>query len=362
MNAIAQIRDRPQEGIHNHEEPSSFCYHLVEKMGRIVRQIFDSIWSFFYQTVHKLIGFVVLPSQNRIFYLFENLIVGKESLIARGGESIQIQTDDGLVLDGMYFQGKNCNRSSRTVILFNANGIRYEEYGLCKGLLDLKMWEKKEWNVVVFNYRGVGDSRGVATLPGLVEDGSAVLKYVQKMFNVPLNQILLHGHSLGGGIASEVAALYPDVNYCNDRSFSSLSQQAAVMLGNGFFGKKMSEMMVGFGWEIRARDNWDKIKGKKVAISHHKDAVIPKEARFSDSALHAKEAIHLKSSWIPLKFKNSTIYYPDDAQLVEDYIHAHQPKDLEKLQLNRMKQKAGVFAHMRLYTQVEREEYFCKFT
>jgi cephalosporin-C deacetylase-like acetyl esterase len=61
-------------------------------------------------------------------------------------------------------------------------------------------------------------------------DGDAAFQYIHSQKQVPQEKILLHGHSIGGGIASEVAAMHPQVNYCNDRSFSSLSKQVRVMV------------------------------------------------------------------------------------------------------------------------------------
>lgn len=327
------------------------------KTNNIALKAFDAIGSFFYQGIHKVIGFVVLPAQNPLLFLFENIKSKKEYLInQRNGEEIKFQTPDDTTLDGMYFQGRGCQKSDRTVILFNGNGVRYEQYGGDSFLFDIESWKKNGWNVVIFNYRGVGQSKGIATRDGLILDGDTVFQHVRDQFNVSEDKILLHGHSLGGGIASEVAAKHPNVNYCNDRSFSSLSKQVKVMFGNGIIGSIASKVLTYFGWEYKARDNWDKINGKKFSIYHEKDSVIPEGARFYESLENDNVKIKLHSAWI----KNGKNSLPDDPKLVDDLIKKNKFGFFNKMELNLLKLQTGQVAHMRKYNVLDEIHYFQK--
>lgn len=138
-------------------------------------------------------------------------------------------------------------------------------------------------NVLVFNYRGIESNQGCATRDGLILDGDAAFRYVHEQLTVPENKIIFHGHSLGSGIASEVACRHPKVNFCSDRSFSSLSQQVKMMFGGGIFGNTLSSLIKYVGWEFDTFQNLDKIKGHKWIIYHPCDKVIPSGARLIDA-------------------------------------------------------------------------------
>ena len=63
-----------------------------------------------------------------------------------------------------------------------------------------------EFNVMIFNTRGTGTSEGWATEEGLQLDSETVLQYAKKELQTPEENIVLYGHSLGGGIATKLAA------------------------------------------------------------------------------------------------------------------------------------------------------------
>ena len=251
----------------------------IEKINNCAKRIFQAIKDFFKQCCHTLVGYAILPSQLSILFLFADLNTKKENLKTQlGGEEIKIPTEnEGTTLDGLFFKGDGCEKSDRTMILFNANGIRYEEYGNPKvDLFELNKWQENGWNVVVFNYRGIGKSTGKVSRDGLISDGEAAIEFIKKNYQTPEKLILLHGHSIGGGIAAEVAARYPEVNYCSDRSFSSLSTQIASMFGDLHLMKpnKLENLLKNLGWELNAFDNLSKIKGKKIVIKNQSDGII----------------------------------------------------------------------------------------
>lgn len=232
-----------------------------------------------YGAIHRRIANLVLKALSREFEPSKMQSL-KQRLIDIGGQSIQFETLDGASIDGMHFLGKNCNRQSPTIILFNGTWYRFEEYATTQSF-DLKTWLDFGYNVLVFNYRGVGSSKGKVSRNGFVFDGEAAVKFVKDRLNV--NHIILHGHSLGAGIASEVALKNPYVCFCSDRTFSSLSKQVRHMLGNCVIGTVASGLIRLFGWDYDIERNWDKIKGKKWILHLNNDPVIAAKARLADS-------------------------------------------------------------------------------
>lgn len=273
--------------------------------GRI-RQLVNRIVHF----VHRKIGLFVLQSQGNP-YLFtpSEKLKGHQKLEEIGGKLIEFKTADGFLLKGMHFLGKDCNKNSPTLILFNGSAVRYELYGSQKfspiRLFAISNWLKLGVNVVVFNYRGV-DHPGTATKTGLTLDGDAIYQYVREELKVPENKIIFHAHSLGAAIASEVAKLHPIVNFCCDRSFYLLSELVKLLFKNRIFGGSVlgflfSKIIIMTGWEYNVFENWNKIKGHKWVITHPHDPTIPKGVRLVEKLI--SESITSKIEMKSRKFK-----------------------------------------------------------
>jgi fermentation-respiration switch protein FrsA (DUF1100 family) len=61
-------------------------------------------------------------------------------------------------------------------------------------------------DVLLFDYRGYGDNSGSPSEEGLAADARAVWQFACDQRNIPPGQIILLGESLGGGVATRLAA------------------------------------------------------------------------------------------------------------------------------------------------------------
>ncbi|PRP86793.1 UTP20, small subunit (SSU) processome component [Planoprotostelium fungivorum] len=246
-------------------------------------------------------------------------------------ESVTIRTHDGIDLDGIIFRHPRMDRlepqEQKWLLWFNPNAALYEDEFpfLIRYALDLGV------SVLSFNYRGVGRSQGyAATCYDLVNDGKGAVNYLLQS-GVLSRNILFHGHSLGGGIATLTRTYYPDGPIINDRSFRSFSEIAAAvatqvrplgMFSAGLIGGVLSLWTSSFfssysmilwailggatsagitylnplfanfvvrhfisaiGWKMDALDAWRKLPaGSKGVIFHRLDAVIS----YGPSSLH----------------------------------------------------------------------------
>lgn len=257
-----------------------------EKVDHFVAEIFQKLKDFSYQIVHKFLGFILMPSQFIPKFLLKS---PKQSLLQRGGEEVKLRTADNIQLDGMYFHGKGCNPSDRTVILFNPNGASYEMQATTGIPFPISVWQYFGWNVLLFNNRGVGESEGRVTCDGLILDGDAIYHYVRDTLHVPKHKIHLHGHSMGGAEVAEVAGLHPKSNVCNDRSYSSLSAIIKGFLGGGRIGAIVSKIFVYFGWEYKAHASWNHIQGMKIVVCVENDPIIGNKPGFYNFFAENKE-------------------------------------------------------------------------
>jgi len=148
---------------------------------------------------------------------------------------VSIRTPDGILLDGGEFQHLRMYDASpkeqRWIIWLNANGMSWEDsttfsigYASLVGV-----------NLLLFNYRGVGNSQGQTTCAAdLIRDGQAAMHHLLDK-GVDAKYILIHGHSLGGGVGAHIRAQYPEGPLIHDRSFSSLSAVVKDIF-RGLFG------------------------------------------------------------------------------------------------------------------------------
>lgn len=83
-------------------------------------------------------------------------------------------------------------------------------------------------NQFVFDYRGFGDSTGEPDEAGLYDDAMASYRYVTETLHVPADHIVIYGHSLGSGVAIELASRVPAAGLVVEGAYTSVVGQGQV--------------------------------------------------------------------------------------------------------------------------------------
>ena len=112
-------------------------------------------------------------------------------------EDVFFKTGDGVELNGWFFAARtNSPRGHLAVLICHGNG------GNISDRADLyRAWLHSGVAVFAFDYRGFGRSQGRPGEEGTYLDAQAAHQWLAKK---GFQQILVHGESLGGGIASEL--------------------------------------------------------------------------------------------------------------------------------------------------------------
>lgn len=179
-----------------------------------------------------------------------------------------VETIDKVKLDTVQF---NHPTSQKWIVYLNPNNGCYEN-----NLPYLaSLFAATGQNIYTGNYRGTGRSEGdIVTLRDLLLDGDA---FIQDLLSrgVALEDITLHGHSMGGGVGAELAVLHSGVNLAADRTYASIEDAIGTIpriatgspcIGHitSFIGKIATQL----GWNLDPLTAFPKVKGRKIAIYH----------------------------------------------------------------------------------------------
>ena len=144
-------------------------------------------------------------------------------------DDVEIQAGKGLTLHGWRFHAAPSAETGPkfVVIYFPGNaGCRADRVVDCRDFAELGC------DVVLFDYRGYGDNGGSPSETTLASDARRVWLFVTDELHFPPERIVVFGESLGGGVATRLAAEFsqietPPAALILNSTFSSLAETVA---------------------------------------------------------------------------------------------------------------------------------------
>ncbi|WP_250515581.1 alpha/beta hydrolase [Caballeronia sp. INDeC2] len=133
--------------------------------------------------------------QGRLVYPLEQIEAFKSAELEDRTEAVDIKTEDGLILTARYKAPQK--KTAPTIILFHGNGEDLAQ----RGHIALEMIEAG-YGVLLAEYRGYGGNPGTPHEAGLYADARAAHAYA----SARSSNIVLHGYSLGSGVAVQLAS------------------------------------------------------------------------------------------------------------------------------------------------------------
>ena len=136
-------------------------------------------------------------------------------------EDVWFSAADGTKLHGVFFPAPE----SQTVVLYcHGNGE-----DVAQGLsLGNRLRSQLGANVFLFDYRGYGRSDGTPDEDGVLQDGLAAQRWLAERSQCRPDQIVLIGRSLGGGVATNLAARQGARGLVLQNTFADMSATAAT--------------------------------------------------------------------------------------------------------------------------------------
>jgi alpha-beta hydrolase superfamily lysophospholipase len=166
-----------------------------------------------------------------------NLLEPALAEVAPGAEAIAIGPIEGgkqVRVEACYFPGgASAERPAPLLVFFHGNA---ETVDNC--LFVARDWARRGFAVLLVEYRGYGRSYGTPNERHLVGDAVAFIERVAERPEVDASRIVLHGRSVGGGVAAQVAVRLsptrPIAAVILQSTFSSVPRLAAKLLAPPF--------------------------------------------------------------------------------------------------------------------------------
>jgi uncharacterized protein len=172
---------------------------------------------------------------------------------------VAVETADGERLYGLW---KAPQAGRPVVVSFHGNA---SVPGWAADRFSTGPWAAHGWGVLAITYRGYPGSTGSPSEAGILADGEAAIACVRK--SAPESAILVHGHSLGTGVAVAMAATHSVLGAYLESPYASLLSLA----------KRQFRYLPGFLMRDPMRSDLriTRVKAPVIAIHGKQDPVIP---------------------------------------------------------------------------------------
>ena len=136
-------------------------------------------------------------------------------------EQVWLRTEDGVKLNAWYLPTPT---ASQVLLLFHGNASN-----LGTDLPRLQLFAHLGVNLFEVDYRGYGKSEGSPDEAGLYRDADAAYRYLMESRGHKAGDIFLHGQSLGGAVAIDLASRRECGGLIVESSFTSAREMARRM-------------------------------------------------------------------------------------------------------------------------------------
>jgi hypothetical protein len=143
-------------------------------------------------------GLVLLVLQARLLYRPVKDVSFTPSALDLEFEDVTLHASDGVALNAWYVPA---DQAKFTVLFCHGNGGN-----IMHRLDSLNLFHSLGLNCFVFDYRGYGKSEGKPNEAGTYRDAQAAYDWLTGTKLIPAEQIVLFGRSLGGSVATHLAA------------------------------------------------------------------------------------------------------------------------------------------------------------
>lgn len=214
-------------------------------------------------------GVMYLQQPSMIFFPLRELVqTPKEWGLAY--EDVGLYSSDGVDLHGWYIPADSVRDVSAPgtgkVLLFfhgNAGNISHRRDSI-------EIFRRLGMDVFILDYRGYGKSQGKPGEQGLYRDARAAWDYLTGVRAVNPRDIVVFGRSLGGAVATQLAAEVQPEKLIVESCFSSARDMARRIF-------PLSSWLLVMRYEFDVAAQLQKVKGDVLVAHSPEDEIIPFE-------------------------------------------------------------------------------------
>jgi pimeloyl-ACP methyl ester carboxylesterase len=168
------------------------------------------------------VGYLALHERDFIFRPAERRVTAPAPQFALHEKRVTYPSTDGVTLSAWIVPAPAASPADRWLLICHGNlgnigyGQRPEFYA---SMRDLGI------NLFAFDYRGFGDSTGAPDERGVYADATASYEYLTRTLGVPPAHLILFGHSLGSGVAIELASRVPAAGLIVEGAYTSIADR-----------------------------------------------------------------------------------------------------------------------------------------
>lgn len=169
--------------------------------SRLVRRVALTVAAILATGYVGALAYLKLHERELIFQPEERRVTASAPQFALHERRVMYPSTDGVMLSAWTVPAPSPSNAWLLICHGNLGNIGYAQRPeFYASMRDLGI------NLFAFDYRGFGESSGTPDEDGVYADASASYEYLTRRLGVPPGRIILFGHSLGSGVAIELAS------------------------------------------------------------------------------------------------------------------------------------------------------------
>ena len=263
-------------------------------------------------------GYLKFNERAFIFRPAERRVAAPAPGLALREQRIVYSSSDGVTLSAWIVPAAAGHASGTWLLVCHGNfgnigyGQRPEFYAFMR---DLGV------NLFAFDYRGFGDSTGTPDERGLYADATASYEYLIRTLHVPPERIVIFGHSLGSGVAIELASRVRAAGLIVEGAYTSIVERGQELY-------PLLPINLIASQRFPSLDRIASISMPKLFLHSPEDTVIPYAhgRRLFEAARAPKRLVDVRGGHDDAYRIDKAVYHGAIAQLLRDVTPASAQK------------------------------------
>jgi len=261
-----------------------------------------------------VLAYLALNERQLIFRPGERRVAAPAPEFALREQRVTYPSSDGVTLSAWVVPAAPSRAVDMWLLICHGNfgnigfGQRPEFYALMR---DLGV------TLLAFDYRGFGESTGVPEERGLYADASASYEYLTRTRRVPPDRIVIFGHSLGSGVAIELAARVSAAGLIVEGAYTSVVDRAQEIYS-------LLPVRLIASQRFPSLERIASIFEPKLFLHSPEDTVIPYAhgQRLFDAAREPKRFVSVRGGHENAYRLDAAVYYGAIAEFVNELVPA----------------------------------------